>query len=118
VRPDGRTVPVASESTSTGVEWTYVDTNVSGVYSLRGLPKDEPEQFAVNIDTSEGDLAKVDPVKLPKGLEVRSTWQSEASGAGVASVSQSSLNAPLLWTVLALLFVESFMAWQFGRGAI
>jgi von Willebrand factor type A domain/CARDB len=118
VRPDGRTVPVALESTSTGFEWTYADTNVSGIYSLRGLPKDEPQQFAVNVDTSESDLAKVDSAKLPKELEIRSTWQSETHAEGVASVSQASLNAPLLWTVLALLFVESFMAWQFGRGAL
>jgi hypothetical protein len=49
---------------------------------------------------------------------VRSRWQGEASGGPVEATAQSEWNTNFLWGVLALLFVESFMAWQFGRGAL
>ncbi len=117
-RPDGRVASVTTQSTPTGAEWNYTDTDVSGVYSLRGLPQGHTQQFAVNIDTAEGDLTKVDPQQLPPELKVRNTWQDAAGGGGVQSLSQAGWNESILWGVLALLFAESFMAWQFGRGAI
>ena len=60
-RPDGRTAPVSMQSTPAGPEWSYTDTNVSGIYTLRGLPQNQSQQFAVNVDTTESDLGKVDP---------------------------------------------------------
>src|SRR5205807_648110 len=38
VRPDGRTAAVSMRSTPTGPEWNYTNTDVSGTYTLRGLP--------------------------------------------------------------------------------
>jgi hypothetical protein len=118
VRPDGRTASVVVRSTPTGSEWNYLDTDASGVYTLRGLPQDRTQQFAVNVDTTEGDLAKIDPQQLPPAIKVRSTWQGETRDGSGEATAQSSWNTNILWGVLALLFAESFMAWQFGRGAI
>jgi hypothetical protein len=118
VRPDGRTASVSTRSTPTGSEWNYLDTNVSGVYSLRGLPQGRTQQFAVNVDAAEGDLAKINPQQLPPAVKVRSTWQGEASGGSAEATAQSSWNTNILWGVLALLFAESFMAWRFGRGPL
>jgi hypothetical protein len=118
MRPDGREAPVSLKSLPTGWEWSYSDTDVSGIYSLRGLPHDSTQQFAVNVDTSESDLTKIDPHSLPREFHVRSAWQGEASGVTIAAMSQAAWNRPILWAVLGLLFVESFMAWQFGRGAV
>ena len=70
-------------STPTGSEWSYTDTDVSGIYTLRGLPQGRTQQFAVNVDTAEGDLAKIDPQQLPpeiKGaqhLAGRSEWRPD-----------------------------------------
>ena len=90
---------------------------MSGVYSLRGLPQGGVQKFAVNVDAAEGDLARVDVVRLPRELKVRSTWRDAANaGAAANIVSQSAWNESLLWVVLALLFTESIMAWRFGRG--
>jgi hypothetical protein len=118
LRPDGRVAPVSVTSTPAGSEWTYTDTDVSGVYTLRGLPQGRTQQFAVNVDTAEGDLTKIDPQQLPAELKVRTAWQGETGGHAAEAVSQSEWNQPILWCVAALLFVELFMAWQFGRGAI
>jgi hypothetical protein len=118
VRPDGRTASVAIQSTPTGSEWNYTDTDVSGVYTLRDLPQGRTQQFAVNVDTAEGDLAKVDPQQLPPAIKVRSTWQGEANSGTAEATTQSTWNTNILWSVFALLFAESFMAWQFGRGAL
>lgn len=118
VRPDGRATAVSIRSTPTGSEWSYTDTDVSGIFTLRGLPQGRTQQFAINVDTAEGDLARIDPQQLPSEIKVRSNWQGEASGGDFQSAAQADWNTEILWGVLALLFAESFMAWQFGRGAL
>jgi hypothetical protein len=118
VRPDGRAAAVSIRSTPTGSEWSYTDTDVSGIYTLRGLSQGRTQQFAVNVDTAEGDLAKVDARQLPTEIKVRSTLQSEGRGGPVEATTQSGWDTEILWVALALLFVESFMAWQFGRGTL
>jgi hypothetical protein len=117
-RPDRRTEAVSLQSTPTGSEWSYTNADVSGIYTLRGLPKGQTRQFAVNVDTAEGDLAKIDPQQLPPSIKVRSTWQGETGSAKTQATTQAGLNTSFLWGALALLFAESFMAWQFGRGAL
>jgi hypothetical protein len=72
----------------------------------------------VNVDTAEGDLAKINPQQLPPAIKVRSTWQGETGVATTQTTAQAGLTTSLLWGALALLFAESFMAWQFGRGAL
>ncbi len=116
-RPDGQTASVSVNATPTGREWSYDDTNVSGIYTLRGLPQGRSQQFAVNVDTTESDLAKADAEQLPPELTVRSTWQDAANDRPADLLAQSSWNQSLLWGTLLLLFTESFLAWQFGRGA-
>jgi hypothetical protein len=71
------------------------------------------------VDTAEGDLARVDVERLPPELKVRSTWRDAGGSAAAANiVSQSAWSQSLLWLVLSLLFIESLMAWQFGRGVL
>jgi hypothetical protein len=116
IRPDGRTDSLSLRSTSDGWQWTYDKTDVSGIYTLRGAPADASTQFAVNIDTAEGDLAKADAESLPPELLVRERWQTSDRTAVAGLALRSSWNLSLLWAAFALLFVESFLAWLFGRG--
>jgi hypothetical protein len=116
-RPDGRTAAVSIESTANGPEWSYGDTNISGIYSLCGLPQGEMQQFAVNLNTAESDLTKIDAKDMPSHFEVHSTWQQTNNARAADVLTRAGWNESLLWGVLALLFAESFMAWQFGRGA-
>jgi hypothetical protein len=121
VRPDGRTDTLSPRTTTEGWQWSYDATNVSGIYTLRGMPDGEQQHFVVNVDTRESDLSKVGPAALPSELLIRDTWRDEALGSGPSTGGISpntAWNVPLLWITLALLFVESFLAWQFGRGTL
>jgi hypothetical protein len=112
-RPDGQSAPLSINS---GTDWSYTDTNLSGIYTLHGLPENATLQFAVNVDTTESDLAKAEPQQLPPELNIGSI-SNEATGAATgANLSRAGLNESFLWIALAFLFVESFLAWQFGRG--
>ncbi len=117
-RPDGRKAPVSSRSVPTGWEWSYSDTDICGIYSLRGQPDGGTQPFAVNVDTAESDLTKIDLHSLPKEFQVHNDRHESESGTAIAAMSQSAWSQSILWAALALLFVESFMAWQFGRGAV
>ena len=79
---------------------------------------EQSQQFAVNLDTSEGDLAKADASQFPQEVKVKNNWQIGPSRQTADLLTQSSWNQPLLWSTLALLFVEAFLAWLFGRGAL
>jgi outer membrane protein assembly factor BamB len=116
-RPDGRNAAVSIRALAGETSWSYSDADLSGIYSLHGQPNDERRPFAVNVDTTESDLAKADLQQLPAGITVRDTWQ-HAEGEAANILSHSDWSGHLLWAALALLFVESFMAWQFGRGIV
>lgn len=118
VRPDGRTESVSTRSAAAGSEWNYSNTDVSGIYTLRGLPQGHTDRFAVNVDTVESDVAKIDPKQLPPAIRVQSHWQDETTGNAFQAMAQSDWTTEILWGALALLFAESFMGWQFGRGAL
>jgi hypothetical protein len=126
-RPDKHTAAVNIQSNSSNAEWTYSDTNLSGIYTLiehtaespsPQPPVPSPQRFAVNVDASESDLGQIDPRQLPAELHSLDAAQNGESRSGTADVSRAGWNESLLWSALALVFVESFLAWQFGRGAL
>jgi hypothetical protein len=115
-RPDARKVSLRAAATSPDQAWRYEDTDVTGIYSLRqggaGVAR-----FAVNVDTRESDLARVDPQKLPSELAVRSDWQSVDKVVASGVVPARFWNRSLLWAAAALALLELCLAWLFGRGA-
>jgi hypothetical protein len=118
VRPDGRTEPVAILPLASGWDWGYNRTDVSGIYTLRGLQESEPLRLAVNVDAREGNVATADADELPSELEVRHTGSGSNKAAAGAGINRAAWNQSILWAAFALLFVESFMAWRFGRGVV
>jgi Aerotolerance regulator N-terminal/von Willebrand factor type A domain len=96
--------------------WSYSDTQESGVYKVDvGAPIERREAFAVNVNTAESDLTKIAPEELPKQFATQR--QTNLDDMDVPSIRQrSGLHKNLLYVVLGLLFVESFLAWRFGRG--
>jgi len=117
-RPDKKSAPVNIQSTPSGAEWSYNDTNLSGLYTLRGLPSNESRHFAVNVDTKESNLSQADPEKLPPELQTLEGMHDATNIGNSPGVSRAAWNESMLWAALALLFVESFLAWQFGRGTL
>jgi Aerotolerance regulator N-terminal/von Willebrand factor type A domain len=121
VRPDGRTDSIPLRSTPDGLHWSYAKTDTTGIYALRGATADEKQpvlQIAVNVDAAEGDLAKAHTDALPAEVLVRDTWRQSDRAAAAGLSPRSAWNVPLLWAALVLLFLESLLAWQFGRGAL
>jgi hypothetical protein len=114
-RPDGKIVSM--QRVDAGVNWSYGNTDLSGIYTLRGLPDNDARYFAINLDTAESDLRKVDPQQLPPEMRINESENNTRDAEGSADVSRAGWSDSLLWAALALIFVESFLAWQFGRGA-
>jgi hypothetical protein len=117
-RPDNTTSPINIHSTPIGMEWSYNDTNLSGLYTLRGLPNGELQVFVVNVDTKESDLSQTDPEQLSPELQTLDGIQNAKNNGINPGVSRAGWNVPMLWVAFALLFVESLLAWQFGRGVL
>jgi hypothetical protein len=114
-RPDDRKVSLRA-TTSPDQSWRYDGTDISGIYTLKQRDSDVA-RFAVNVDTRESDLSRVDPQKLPPEVAVRADWKN-ANGVVASGVLPERLwNRSLLWAAAALALVELCLAWQFGRGA-
>ena len=89
----------------------------SGIYAARLGPSNRPAAlFAVNVDTAESDLARVDPDELQSGVWqgvhfTRGTVPHETAVAAGAIHPVRRLQVDLLWGVLALLLFETALGW-------
>ncbi|MEN6459618.1 MAG: BatA domain-containing protein [Thermoguttaceae bacterium] len=118
---DGRTSPMTTRIAEDSL-LSYADTSESGVYTVRGgTPSEHDQLFAVNVDTMEGDLSRVEPETLRSR-----TWtgvpfayrsiRPDAAEAGirVAVDGGTALPTELLWAALGLLLVETWLGWKMG----
>ena len=98
----------------------YEDSDLSGPYRAQvGPPVNAEAVFAVNTDPAESDPAKLDAASLRAAVPgweflYDNNWRPLRENA--ASVGhRGELHRPLLWGVLALLLIESLLAWRFGH---
>lgn len=113
--PAGRDLRVSAESQDASRQWSFSDTRRSGVYSVAlGGAADDVDRFAVNVDTRESQLERVDATLLPSQLQTQLLEETVASGRA-DGIGASQLFRYLLAAVLLLLLCESFLAWFFGR---
>jgi hypothetical protein len=121
-RPDGqsRSAEVRTEGDYSG--WTFGETYRSGVYTARlGPPAKRSQKFAVNVNTAESDLASLDREELQNdvwpGIEFsyQTTWQSVDVRAAMPATRAARLHIELLYAVVGLLLLETFVAWRFGH---
>lgn len=140
-RPDGWTDPVTVSHTADGWQWVYDDTDVSGFYTARtegdspifsndvytgdgantrekGTAPGASQQFAVNVDPAESDLARVDPGGLPSELALHHESPNAVAAPTGGIVSRAAWHVDLLWAALLLVLFELWLAWRFGRGVI
>jgi len=109
-----RDVPLVVEGAQS--RWTDPETWQSGVYMAEiGAPAPQSLAYAVNVDTSESDLTRLDPIDLPQGLIHRTNWQDLDEQPSAEISDQGGLHVGLLYLALALLFLETFLAWFFGQ---
>jgi hypothetical protein len=124
-RPDGRSETLAVRSRGDQSYWSYSDTLISGVYVVRSASSaSRGEVFAVNVDTEESDLAKLSPEELREEVwpdipfEHQTTWQDTEEDPITRITQPSSLSRWLLYAVLGLLLVETYLARLFGNPAV
>ncbi len=122
VTPAGRSVTAKLEPSGGVSQLHFEQTELSGEYKVRvGPPLSVDSSFAANPDPAESDMAKLDESALDeilpgwKFIYVHpSDWKALTRDA--ASVGRrGELHRPMLYTVLALLLVESILAWRFGH---
>lgn len=99
--------------------WTFTDTGTSGLYTARyGPPMSRNDTFAVNFDSrspDESDLAPLEPEELreevwPDIPFVHQTTFQRPDVPAVAGARPNRLARALLYMVLALVLVETFLA--------
>jgi hypothetical protein len=121
-RPDGQVRSVPLRAAGGDGLWTYGDTYRSGVYTARfGPPPGRSRSFAVNVDPSEGDLTPIGVQELQSEVwpgipfECQTSWQSLDARVAGPTPGGGRLHVQLLYAVLAMLFLETFLAWRFGH---
>ncbi|HZZ73047.1 MAG TPA: BatA domain-containing protein [Pirellulales bacterium] len=114
--PDGRTETV--RPSAAGDRWTYQDTYRSGLYqaTYASLPN-QTQIFSVNLNTAESDLTKLDASELPPEFIARSNWQDLDARPALEIAARESLQLWFLYPLLALVLLETFVAWRIGRRA-
>jgi hypothetical protein len=121
VLPAGGADTVRVEDVGDGPAWRFAGTDKSGVYQARpadDAPSDaDALSFAVNVDTTESDLARIDPAVLPSQIGVRSTWREAQQQDLGELVGEARLHRGLLMAALGLMLIEPLLAWRFGRRA-
>jgi uncharacterized membrane protein len=116
---ENRDVPLVSEAGR--ATFSFDDTYTAGIYRVRlPLPDDGTKSFAVNVDTAEGDLTQLDDGQLaelwPDASLVREGgWERVDRETAATIVHRGRLHVYLLYAALALIFVETFLAWRFGH---
>lgn len=119
--PDGRTEPLRLRAEGDATGWSFDDTMTGGIYTARfGQSTGQGELYAVNVDTVESDLEKLSEEQLRAEvlpgvpLDYQTTWQAAADVSPSHLGRRAVLARALLYGVLVLLFVETFLAWRFG----
>lgn len=125
-RPDRETATVSINENGGTRQFSYESTDLSGMYEARlPPPASRSELFAVNVDSRESDLTKLEQDELKNelftGLEFdyHTQWQTHgptSTAARAPTLERGGLSRLLLYAALFLLFVEQLMAWQFRRG--
>jgi hypothetical protein len=103
----GAQAPVRGEEGA----WSHRAEEGAGIYQVVQPSTERRELFAVNVETRESELATIDQEQLPQ--ELRSETREHSAAA--------RLEPPRAWfrsflfAVLALLLLESCVAWRVGR---
>ena len=119
--PGGASVQVPVEDRQ-GVGYLKYDaTDLAGIYRARlGSPIDREWALAVNPWPQESNLSKLtadDLRSLVPGwrFTLLNQWSPDRSPATAGFQHRGELFRPILYALLALLFLETFLAWRFAH---
>ncbi|MFW6169053.1 MAG: BatA domain-containing protein [Planctomycetota bacterium] len=113
--PAGRSRRVPVKISGDLAQWTFTETTKGGVYTARlDQEAERSRKYAVNLDTTESRLERLEPDKLPAPFRRETTTHNEA-GPRVQIPQPVSCFRYLLAALLGLLFFETTLAWLFSR---
>ena len=122
-RPDGQVQPATVTRADDLSQFSYEGTDLSGTYEVQiGPPVPHSSVFAVNVDSRESDLTKLEKEELSTGLlaDIEFTyyteWEDRVARSESAASPRGGLTRWLLYAALYLMFVEQLMAWRFTYG--
>jgi len=115
-------LPLVEEARTRRLVFAYDPPNAAGLYEVRTeTPEGEPRTlfFARDVDPREGDLARLDrPQRLAQavpGLAFASADKDALLRGG--EDARTEFWRPLVFLLLALALLETFLAWRFGHHA-
>jgi hypothetical protein len=121
-RPDNARVNVRLKSDGDVELFHYEDTDRSGPYRVKFAATGAGSStFAADPDPAESDLEKLNEKSLAEAVPgwkflYRFDWKNLTDNA--TSIGRhGELHRQLLYAVLALLIIESILAWRFGHHA-
>lgn len=98
----------------------FEETDLSGPYRVRYDPPASGEAtYAADPDPAESDPAKLEKAGLAEAVPgwkftYLTNWK-DLTGNATSIGRHGELHRPLLYAVLALLIIESILAWKFGH---
>jgi hypothetical protein len=118
--PDGKTISQKATTTPQGVTVQFPPVETAGIYHLKVDGSSDTDTFAVGLPEDESDLRAQDPTIGAQNAGIsRGVAFVKSSRELAASIRRSRYGSeiwrPLIWAVVALLFVESMLAQRFGR---
>jgi hypothetical protein len=118
--PKGQSVSTKLQPAGGVSQFHFEQTDLAGEYQVKiGSPLSLESSFAANPDPAESELTKLDRAALAEaipGWNFLYLTNSKELALDVSSVGRrGELHQPLLYGLLALLLVESFLAWRFGH---
>ncbi len=101
-------------------QFHFEQTDLAGAYQVAvGPPLSQESSFAANPNPAESELTKLDRSALADavpGWNFLYLTNSRELIEDASSVGRrGELHRPMLYSLLALLLVEAFLAWRFGH---
>jgi hypothetical protein len=120
LNPKGQPITTRLQAAGGTSQFHFEQTELAGPYQVRiGPPLALESSFTANTDPAESDLSKLDRAGLAElfpgwnFLYLTNTQELKKDASSVAR--RGELHRPLLFGVLLLLLLESFLAWKFGH---
>lgn len=120
--PDGRKEPARVSEEGDDPRWLHADTPRSGAYVARHAgPPPREELFAVNVDTAESDLTKLELDELrgeiwpDVNFSYSTVWRNQNNRPEGEIGRRGQWHKWFLYPVLGLLLLEPLLAWWFGH---
>ncbi len=119
--PDGTTSSQNSVLNAQGVTFGFKNTSQTGIYRVQVQGSKTQEGFAVGLPSQESNLTYTDPSQAAAQAGVPSNNLAVITNVErlTASVQRSRFGVelwrPLIWLIVPLMLLESFLAQRFGR---